>query len=364
MDNRILQLQQDMSATLRKAERIRKMLKICQYICYGGALFYLIFIFGVQGLIFSGAGSSFIHDYEANPNPTFWEANRMLMLILPVIALVTIGSAGLGYFYKHFTATEQSSVRRIVREMFPDAKTYIETSEVSALLLTASNFFGQRDEDDGFGSATSFGSIVFNNEGQNLAIRDIVVNGTSTDRKIAGTQLGAMAVALRMLFGALFAKRVESAASSFRGLFAYTRLAKNINGSVVILPDRLERHLDYLAKSIQSLKNVNGNKLVMLEDVEFERYFAVYSTDEVLARYVLTPAMMRRMTDLRKKYNRDVMLSFNGDAFFFAVAMPEGFLTLGKGKAAAGGLYDHIVASREILKDLKLDKIPDTTIRL
>jgi hypothetical protein len=136
----------------------------------------------------------------------------------------------------------------------------------------------------------------------------------------------------------------------------------------VILPDHLERHLDYLAKSIQAIKNVNGNKLVVLEDVEFERYFAVYSTDEVLARYVLTPAMMRRMTELRKKYKRDVMLSFNGDAFFFAVTMPEGFLTLGKGAVnsgkAAGGLYDHIMASREILKDLKLDKIPDTKIRL
>jgi hypothetical protein len=151
---------------------------------------------------------------------------------------------------------------------------------------------------------------------------------------------------------------MENIVGDFRGMFADAQLEKKIKGSVVVLPDHLESRLDYLAKNIQALKNVNGNKLVTLEDAEFERYFAVYASDEITARYVLTPAMMLRMTELKKKYNRDIMLSFNGDRFYFAVAMPEGFLTLGNLSLTSGealkDLYDNIMAAQGILNDLKL----------
>ena len=107
------------------------------------------------------------------------------------------------------------------------------------------------------------------------------------------------------------------------------------------------------------MKNVGGNKLVTLEDVEFERYFAVYASDEITARYVLTPAMMLRMTELKKKYNRDIMLSFNANNFYFAVAMPEGFLTLGAASLTSGealhDLYDNFATAQQILNDLKLN---------
>jgi hypothetical protein len=52
------------------------------------------------------------------------------------------------------------------------------------------------------------------------------------------------------------------------------------------------------------------------------------------------------------------MLSFNEDKFFFAVAMPEGFMTLGDAPLASGealkDLYDNFVAARDTLNDLKI----------
>jgi hypothetical protein len=179
-----------------------------------------------------------------------------------------------------------------------------------------------------------------------------------TVRKTASqSQIGGYAMLLKTMFGGVFAKRVENVAGSFRGLFANAKLSKAINGSIVIFPDHLEQHLDYLARSLQSLKSMGDCKLVQLEDPEFERYFAVYATDEITARYVLTPAMMLRMTELRRKYNRDVMLSFSGDRFYFAVSMPEGFLTLGSNADnAVYDLCDNIETVRTILKELRLDK--------
>ena len=61
---------------------------------------------------------------------------------------------------------------------------------------------------------------------------------------------------------------------------------------------------------------------------EFESYFAVYADDEVAARMILTPAMMRHITRLRKAFGHDIMLSFSKNTFYYAAVMPEGFLCL------------------------------------
>ena len=45
---------------------------------------------------------------------------------------------------------------------------------------------------------------------------------------------------------------------------------------------------------------------------------------------VLTPAMMRRMTELRKSFNRDLMISFKDNTLYFASETPDGFLRPGR----------------------------------
>ena len=356
MTEKINQLQQELYATLKQAERNRRKIGIFRFFCYGGASLYFIGIIVMQGFIFSGNGSPFMHDYVANPNPTFFEQNKILIIILPLFVLIGIGSYGLSIYYKKFTETEQNSIRRIISAMFPEAKSALSPSDVSSSLLLQSNFFGGMD--NRYASGYSFGTVIFENGDRKITFRDIVINTGKQENWLAQSSLGGFFLIFKMLFKGLFSKRMENITSNFRGMFADAQLEKKINGSVVVLPDRLESRLDYLAKNIQALKNVNGNKLVMLEDVEFERYFTVYAGDEITARYVLTPAMMLRMTELKKKYNRDIMLSFNGDRFFFAVAMSEGFLTLGNSSLTSGealkDFYDNVAAAREILNDLKL----------
>ena len=352
MNDQINQLQQELYDVLKKAERDRRRLSIFRFLCYGGALIYFVAIVAMPFLVGTGYSSLFVHDYTLNPNPTFFEANKILVLIAPLFVLITAGSFGLSVYYKKFAVAEQTSIRRIIRTLFPDAKLALLPSEVSASVLKQSNFFGSMDSQNH--SGYSFGMVIFENGGHKITFRDMVINKENQ----GSTYIGGMFFVFKMMFRGMFAARAENIASRFRGMFADAQLEKKINGSVVVLPDHLESRLDYLAKNIQALKNVNGNKLVMLEDVEFERYFAVYASDEITARYVLTPAMMLRMTELKKKYNRDVMLSFNGDRFYFAVAMPEGFLTLGNASLTSGealtDLYDNVVAAQGILSDLKL----------
>jgi hypothetical protein len=310
----------------------------------------------MQGLMFSGNGGMlFPNDYTLNPNPTFFEQNKILLFIVPLLVVIMCGGFGFGIYYKKFTTAEQTSIRRIIRTMFPDVKLALLPSNVSSIMLRQSNFFGGVSNVLG----QSLGMVIFENGGQKIVFRDIVINPEKQSSGLAWLPVfGGLFMAILMMFKGAFGARVENIASNFRGMFANAQLEKRINGSVVVLPDHLESRLDYLAKNIQALKNVNGNMLVTLEEVEFERSFAVYASDEVLARYVLTPAMMLRMTGLKKKYNRDIMLSFDGDQFYFAVAMPEGFLTLGKSSLTSGealkDLYENFVTAQGILNDLKL----------
>ena len=352
MTDKIEHLQQELYDVLKTAGRNRRKISIFRFLCYGGALLYFLGIVVMQVFIYSGGDTSFF--YTLHPNPTFFERYRMLIIIAPLFVLITIGSIGLAFYYKKFTEAEQTSIRRIIRTMFPDAKLALLPSNVSTSMLLQSNFFGGVNNVSGY----SFGMVIFENNGRKITFRDMVLNKDMQKSWLAQTGVGSFFMIFKMMFKGMFGARVENIASNFRGMFANAQLEKKINGSVVVLPDHLESHLDYLAKNIQALKNVNGNKLVMLEDIEFERHFAVYASDEITARYVLTPAMMLRMNELKKKYNRDIMLSFNGDHFYFAVAMPEGFLTLGNSSLTSGealkDLYDNFDAARKILNDLKL----------
>ena len=66
--------------------------------------------------------------------------------------------------------------------------------------------------------------------------------------------------------------------------------------------------------------NPNRDDLVLLEDPEFERMFAVYGTDQVEARYVLSPALMERIKNYRKKSNRKIHLAFAQSNIYVAIS--------------------------------------------
>ena len=59
--------------------------------------------------------------------------------------------------------------------------------------------------------------------------------------------------------------------------------------------------------------------LVKLEDPEFEKLFVVYSTDQIEARYILSPALMRRLVEFRRWTSGAVHLSFTQGCVFVAM---------------------------------------------
>lgn len=58
-----------------------------------------------------------------------------------------------------------------------------------------------------------------------------------------------------------------------------------------------------------------------LEDPAFEKRFDVYTTDQIEARYILSPSLMRRITELDEAYGGRLTLSFHQSTL--VVAIPE-----------------------------------------
>jgi len=95
----------------------------------------------------------------------------------------------------------------------------------------------------------------------------------------------------------------------FKGLYFIADFNKHFRGRTFVLPDTAEKLLGRLGQTLQGMDKSRG-ELVKLEDPAFEKEFAVYGTDQVEARYILSPALMRRLLEFKRKTGSKVYFSF------------------------------------------------------
>ncbi len=105
----------------------------------------------------------------------------------------------------------------------------------------------------------------------------------------------------------------------FRGVLFVADFHKHFQGTTVVLPDSLEKSFGFLGKTLQSWNAFRGGSLVSLEDPEFEKTFVVYGTDQVEARYILSPSLMQRLVALREKFDAWMALSFVDSRMVLAI---------------------------------------------
>ncbi len=109
----------------------------------------------------------------------------------------------------------------------------------------------------------------------------------------------------------------------FKGLFAVAEFSKDFSGTVLVYPDRSEKLLGHLSRSLQRLGGrFRGLELIKLEDPEFERHFVVYADDPVTARYVLSTSLMEALRRFRDRYGQ-IYASFLDGTLYLAVPVRE-----------------------------------------
>ena len=99
-----------------------------------------------------------------------------------------------------------------------------------------------------------------------------------------------------------------------------------------------------------------------MENPEFEKYYAVYSDDQIEARYILTPEIMGQLVKLRHAENNAVRVVFEDDHVAVALERNRGWLEPPSGKLASTAvLADGI---DEIFTVLKLVELLDLNTRI
>lgn len=105
----------------------------------------------------------------------------------------------------------------------------------------------------------------------------------------------------------------------FHGLLARYHFPKRFAGRTILRSD-------------QGMFNVLGHvgvpgERVRLEDVRFEKLFEVFSTDQVEARYLLTPAFMERFVRLAEKVSAPMEAGFDGNELLLAINGKRGYFS-------------------------------------
>ncbi|MFD2163158.1 DUF3137 domain-containing protein [Paradesertivirga mongoliensis] len=104
----------------------------------------------------------------------------------------------------------------------------------------------------------------------------------------------------------------------FRGIVFVADFNKNFEGVTVIRPKDAGAAISaWFAKNVPVLSS-SSHQLVQLENPDFCKEFVTYSSDQVEARYILTPLMMERLCELNSRSEYTIAASFIDHFMFLA----------------------------------------------
>lgn len=136
--------------------------------------------------------------------------------------------------------------------------------------------------------------------------------------------------------------------TEFKGVLISIELPKKFSGHTIV-------------KKTKKLINDKGFSEVKLEDVEFSKQFHVTSTDQVEARYLLTPAFMQRYKNIQQAFGADpISCSFLNNNVLFAIPIYKDLFSLGDlDKPITDAIQfntflNEIISIFEMIEELKL----------
>jgi hypothetical protein len=105
----------------------------------------------------------------------------------------------------------------------------------------------------------------------------------------------------------------------FQGLFLVSEFNKHFKGSTVILPDVAQSTFGDFIGSFLQANNFSRNDLIKMDNVEFEKEFVVYGTDQVESRYILSHTLMQKILNFKKRSKHPLSISFRGGNIYMAI---------------------------------------------
>jgi len=147
----------------------------------------------------------------------------------------------------------------------------------------------------------------------------------------------------------------------FKGVLLVADFNKHFRGHTYVRTDIAERWFGNLGRTLQKMSvALSNDQLVQLENPEFEKEFAVYTSDQVEARYILSPSLMERMLELKRRSRDDVQFSFRNSTVIISIAGDHGsfapdFARPATDPAQIRGIYKQLSFFIGIVDDLDLN---------
>lgn len=236
----------------------------------------------------------------------FW---FFLLMAIAVVPVLVIGAYFLGHYYhqdinvsgliliagfisamlirwpyKQYYKTVKQDVMDLFIRFFPDFK-YTQGSGLNAQEMAQSKIFPVYDN--------AHADDCFAGRHENVGIR----------------------ICEQILTRTIQTKKGSHNVTVFQGIAVELAMNKNFKGHTVVIKDR--------GIFLSSAKYRDLEK-VKLEDIEFEKAFDVYSTDQIEARYLLTPAFMERVKRLQQLFGgRQISVSFRAQKIMIVVDTRE-----------------------------------------
>lgn len=296
-------------------------------------LFAQKLIWGIAGVFFMAILLTFLlPNLGIRVNLYKFYPKNHLFIFAPIVFLFVLVYVGNYVFVKSlakFKILEKNAIEKMISRLFPGF-IYKTDNRIGHNELIKSKIFSWIDEDL---TITSFGCIEGQHNGTDMKVFDVGVAEENAKQAIGeGLMqipfLNVLVMIYKFVIKNIFtSKTSEQSLYSFRGMFCEASFSKKIQGHTVLLSNNIGNKFD---KKLGSY--FNKEEKIELEDARFNNEFVVYGTDQVESRYVLSLAFMEKITALKKKLNKPVMVSFVGDKMYFSIADPNGLFSFQAGK--------------------------------
>jgi hypothetical protein len=145
----------------------------------------------------------------------------------------------------------------------------------------------------------------------------------------------------------------------FRGLFVVMDFHKDFRGETRIVTDVAESMFGWLGRKLQ---NISGD-LVRLENPAFEKAFKVRSTDQVEARYLLTPTMQEQLLQLRETWGHGIQFCLRRSLLFISIPRSDHWFEI---ESRKGSSHRSVVQqfAAQLLAVLDMVRVLDLNTRI
>jgi hypothetical protein len=271
-----------------------------------------VLVGGIGFLIVNNQKATQATDYTAFPY-------KYLLILVPFIAISLVSRVYAAQLSR-YKGLEQTALATMVKKLFPSF-TFSQGKSIPYAEIKKSRLFPWVESHT---FQTVFGQVQKETPMAKINFADI---GFMDEKPYTNTSRVLMGIPGLNVIKSFMAKdTADKQLYTFRGLLCRISFNKNMDGTILVLPNNLNQTLNNLfASKIKEEK-------VSLEDQRFNNEFSVFATDQIEARYMLPSSVMEKIVELKHSFGEQITLSFTDSNMYLSVKKTEGLFAIPEGK--------------------------------